>query len=180
MSTQRTAGIVALASGALLALLLVASAAGAPAGSAGAYGPWQMGPGMMGSGQWGSDWMRSWHTSGGMMGTGGGMMGYTSSGPAATAIPNATEVRVQVSNFAFAPVEIRLPKGTDVNLTLVNPSTTGVVHDLTVPALGIHVVANAGETKSIGLRNLAPGRYDALCSVPGHADLGMRATVIVE
>lgn len=63
--------------------------------------------------------------------------------------------------------------------TLVNPSENGTPHDLTVPALGIHIVAGAGETKTVGLRSLAAGRYDAYCSVPGHADRGMRATVVV-
>ncbi len=67
-----------------------------------------------------------------------------------------------------------------MNLTFTNPASTGVVHDFTVPALGIHIVANPGETKTVGLHSLAVGRYDAYCSVPGHADLGMRATVIVE
>jgi heme/copper-type cytochrome/quinol oxidase subunit 2 len=86
---------------------------------------------------------------------------------------------VQTANFSFSPSEIRLPKGADINLTLANPATNGVVHDLTVPALGIHVVANTGETRTIGLRSLAAGRYEAYCGMPGHADLGMRATVTV-
>lgn len=168
MSAQRTAGWVALVSGALLVLTLVVGALAAPPSAA--VTSWSIGPGMMGSG----------HMGGGMMGMGPGMMGFGSSGPAATAIPNASEVRLQAANFSFTPSEIRLPKGTDVNLTLVNPAGTGVVHDFTVPGLGIHLVANPGETKTVGLRGLAAGRYDAYCSVPGHADLGMRATVIVE
>ena len=108
------------------------------------------------------------------------MMGFGTSGPASTPIPNATEVRVQAANFSFTPNEVHLPKNADVNLTFTNAAGTGVVHDFTVPALGIHIVANPGETKTVGLRGLAAGRYDAYCSVPGHADLGMRATVILE
>lgn len=163
MTAQRTAGLTALVSGALLVATVVISAfAGTPA--TGAFG---MGSGMMGTGS-------------GMMGMGSGMMGFGSSGPAATAIPGASEVRVQASNFAFAPNEIRLPKNADVNLTFSNAAGTGVAHDLTVPSLGIHVVANPGEARTIGLRGLAAGRYDAYCSVAGHTDLGMRAIVIVE
>jgi uncharacterized cupredoxin-like copper-binding protein len=30
----------------------------------------------------------------------------------------------------------------------------------------------------VGLRGLAAGPYDAYCSVPGHANLGMRAVVV--
>jgi plastocyanin len=172
MRAQRTAGLIALTSGLALVLALVVSGFVGPAAfadtSSGGHGP--MGTGMM----------DATHMGNGMMGMGPGMMGFGSSGPAATAIPNATEVRIQAANFGFSPNEIRLPKNTDVNLTFTNPSGTGVVHDFTVPALGIHVVANPGETKTVGLRGLAAGRYDAYCSVPGHADLGMRATVIVE
>lgn len=163
--TVRTvAGWVAFGASLLLLLGIAVSSMAAATGlvdEAGSAG-W-MGPGMMGSGQMGP-----------------GMMGFGASGPAATAIPNAAEVQVQASNFSFAPSEIRLPAGTGVNLTLSNPASTGVAHDLTVRALGIHIVASAGATQTVGLRGLAAGRYDAYCSVPGHADLGMRATVVVE
>lgn len=173
MNVQRVAGWVAVISGALLAAGLVGSAFVSAAGL-GATGGWtaMMGAGMTGNGMMGN----------GMMGNGammrGGMMGFGTSGPASTPIPSAPEVRVQATNFALTPSEIRLPKNADVNLTLGNG--TAVIHDLTVPGLGIHIVANPGETKTVGLRGLAAGRYDAYCSVPGHADLGMRATVIVE
>ena len=165
MNAQRIAGFTALIAGLLLVFATVGSAM---SGATGAFGKdpsisWRVGPGMMGSGQMGP-----------------GMMGFGASGPAATAIPGATEVRVQAANFSFTPSEVRLSKGADVNLTLVNSAANGAVHDLTVPALGIHIVANAGETRTAGLRGLAAGRYDAYCSVPGHADLGMRATVVVE
>ena len=154
MNTQRIAGLTALTAGLLLVFAVATSAIVSATGAVG--GPstlWQMGP---------------------------GMMGFGASGSATTAIPGATEVRVQAANFSFTPSEIRLPKGADVNLTLVSPAANGVAHDLTVPALGIHIVANAGETRTAGLRGLTAGRYDAYCSVPGHADLGMRATVVVE
>jgi heme/copper-type cytochrome/quinol oxidase subunit 2 len=172
MRAQRIAGVVALTSGLLLVLALVVSAFAGPTAFAnpGSGASWPVGPGMMGAG----------HMGNGLTGMGPGMMGFGSSGPAATAIPSAPEVRVQAANFSFSPNEIRLPKGAEVNLTFTNTAGTGVVHDLTVPALGIHVVANPGETKTVGLRGLAVGRYDAYCSVPGHADLGMRATVVVE
>lgn len=88
---------------------------------------------------------------------GPGMMGLGTSGPASSAIPNAPEVRVQAANFSFTPNEVHLLKNADVNLTFTNPAGTGVVHDFTVPALGIHIVANPGETKTVGLRNLAAG-----------------------
>jgi len=111
---------------------------------------------------------------------GPGMMGFGGSGPAASPIPGATEIRVDAFNFGFSPSEVHLPKNTDVNLTFSNPAGTGVPHDVTVPALGIHVVANPGETRTIGLPGLPPGRYDAYCSVPGHAASGMVARLVIE
>ena len=169
MNTQRIAGLSALIAGLLLVFAVAGSAITGATGTLGDPSTaWQMGPGMPGTG----------HVGPGMMGP--GMMGFGTSGPAATAVPGATEVRVQAANFAFTPRDIRLPKSAEVNLTLVNPAANGVVHDLTVPALGIHIVANAGETRTAGLRGLTAGRYDAYCSVLGHADLGMRATVVVE
>lgn len=111
---------------------------------------------------------------------GPGMMGFGNSTPAASPIPGAREARVAAVNFGFDPGQVRLPKDSEVNLTFANPSATGTLHDFTVPALGIHVVANPGETRTIGLRGLPAGRYDAYCSVAAHAEMGMRATVIVE
>lgn len=164
------AGWIALLSGGLLVVAVAGSALVADT-SRGA-GPtslnWMMGRGAYGQGP-------------GQMGNGmGGMMGFGSSGPASSALPGAQTVTVEAKNFGFAPSEIRLPANADVNLTLVNPKATAALHDLTVPALGIHLVADAGETKTVGLRGLAAGRYDAFCSVPGHADLGMRAVLIVQ
>ena len=162
MNAQRIAGFTALIAGAIVVIGMLAQAVAGPSAFGGAGG-WPMGPRMMGGG-----------------GMGPGMMGWGTSGPASSPIPNAPEVRVQAANFSFTPNEVHLPKNADVNLTFTNPSSTGVVHDFTVPALGIHMVANPGETRTVGLRGLPAGRYDAYCSVPGHADSGMRATVIVE
>ena len=173
MTARTIAGWTALASGLLLVVAMAGSAL--VAGVTGNVNPtafrWMTGTGM------GPEMMR-FGTGPGRMGP--GMMGFGTSGPAATPIPGAAEVRVEAANFSFTPNEIRLPANADVNLTLVNPSETGTPHDLTVPTLGIHIMAGAGETKTVGVRGLAPGRYDAYCSVPGHADRGMRATVVVQ
>jgi len=158
LTPRAIAGWIALASGALLVVgMVITSLSTSPAAG------FPMGPGAMGGYPMGP-----------------GMMGFGGSGPAASAIPGATEIRVDAFNFGFSPSEVRLPKNTDVNLTLSNPGANGVLHDLTVPALGIHVVANAGETRTIGLRGLPPGRYDAYCSVPGHAASGMVARLVIE
>ncbi len=169
MRAQTVAGWVAVGAGlALVSALLVSAIAPAiEGGSSGAS--WPMGPGMIGG---------PGHVGGGQMGP--GMMGFGNAGPASTAIPGANEIRVQAANFGFSPSQIHVAKNTALNLTLRNPAETGVVHDLTAPALGIHIVAGAGATTTVGLAGLAEGSYEVYCSVPGHADLGMRATLVVE
>ena len=158
MSSRAIAGWTATASGTLLigGMVLTTFSTSPAAG-------FPLGPGMMGG-----------------YAMGPGMMGFGGSGPAASPIPGATEIRVDALKFGFSPSEVHLPKNTDVNLTFSNPAGNGVVHDFTVPALGIHVVANPGETRTIGLHGLPPGRYDAYCSVPGHAASGMVARLVIE
>lgn len=95
----------------------------------------------------------------------------------APAIPGAPEVAVSAMDIHFSAPEITLPAH-EVNLTLRND---GVLrHDLTIPALGVHIGAAPGQSVTAGLRDLPPGRYDGYCSVSGHADAGMRITVRVD
>lgn len=172
MMARTIAGWVALVSGALLVLGLVAgSVYGAGGGwvATTASGRTGMGPGMMpGAGMM----PRGGAGMGGMMPGFGGM--YAGQGP----IAGAPEVRVEAQSFSFHPNEIRIPKDHAVNLTLVN--TADLLHDLTVPSLGIQIVAPAGTTRTVGVPSIPAGRYVAYCSVPAHADAGMRATLIVE
>ena len=167
MDTTKIAGLTAAVAGiALLVLMLVTAVAG-PGFAAG------MGAGYPGNGGNFS-----------MMGQGSQMMGahmggYASTGTAgAAAIPGATEVTITATEMSFSPGELRLPAGREVNLTLINRGQ--VLHDLTIPGLGVHIVAQPGESRTVGLRDLAPGRSAGFCSVPGHAEAGMRVTVVVE
>jgi heme/copper-type cytochrome/quinol oxidase subunit 2 len=176
VNARNVAGWTALVSGALLVVGIVVAALAAPGtsvtatamgpgmmGGGGMIGPAMMGPGMMGGGY-----------AGGM----GMMHGWGPSTGTSTTRPGVAQVTVRALNFAFEPNEIRLPKDAEVDLTLVN--STSVVHDVTVPALGIQLVAPAGTTRTLALSRLPAGRYVGYCSVPGHAELGMRVTVIVE
>lgn len=190
MNATRIAGTVAAVSGAALLVLTIVSGAAAAVGAASAFGspnapatmPFGMGGGQMGGGMMGGGGMGpGMMGSGGMMGPGMGpgmMPGWgTGTGTSGAAIPGATEVRVTATEFALSPTEIVLPAGGPVNLTLVNRGAAP--HDLTVPALGIRIVAAPGQTQSVGLRDLRAGSYPAYCSVSGHAAAGMRATVVV-
>lgn len=93
------------------------------------------------------------------------------------AIPGAPEVVVTAKDIHFSVGEIRLPS-TGVNLKLRNDGV--LPHDLSIPALGVHIAAHSGESITTGLRDLAKGRYPGYCSVSGHADAGMEVVVIVD
>ena len=96
---------------------------------------------------------------------------------ASPAIPGAPEVAVTAKDIQFSVSEIRLPS-TEVNLTLRNDGF--LPHDLTIPALGVHIAAGSGHSITTGLRDLPKGRYSGYCGVSGHADAGMELVVIVD
>ena len=114
-------------------------------------------------------------------GMGPGMMGglWTDASVAGTvepAFPEADELTVQMDDFAFAPSDITVQAG-QVNLTLVNAGAAA--HDLTVPELDIRILVVPGESVTTGVEFDTPGTYDTLCSIPGHAALGMTGSLIV-
>ena len=154
---SRTLGIVLIVVGILGLLGTSWAASWAPA-------PWAPGPSGVGSG-----WMRSMHE--GMTGQGPGRQ----AAPAPE--PGAREVRVAARDFSFSPAEFAAPAGTPVNVVLVNQG--GVLHDLTIPALGLGLVASPGATASGALSAPRAGRYEVFCSVPGHRDAGMAGVLVV-
>lgn len=182
MNATKFAGVVAIASGVALLVAVIASAIAGPGPGFGSGAGWSvpggMGPGHMGNVPMGPGMMGSGGMAPGMMGP-GHMGGYGPGSPAAdTTIPGAPAVTVTANELSFSPTEVSLPANAPANLTLVNRSA--LPHDLTVPALGVRVVAGPGETRTVGLRALPAGRYAAYCSVPGHADAGMRMLVVVQ
>ena len=96
---------------------------------------------------------------------------------ASPTIVGAPEVVVTAKDIHFSQTELRLPAG-EVNLTLRNDGV--LPHDLTIPALGVHIAAGSGQSVTTGLRDLPKGRYSGYCGVSGHADAGMRLEVAVD
>jgi uncharacterized cupredoxin-like copper-binding protein len=136
-----------------------------------------MGPGMMGGlGTGPGVGMMGGGMGPGMMGQGHMSFGGVSRGVTGP-IAGAPTVTVTATEFKLAPAEITLA-AREANLTLVDQGV--VAHDITVPDLGIRIVAAAGTTTTVGLRDLPPGRYAGYCSVPGHAEAGMRIAVVVQ
>ena len=170
MRPQRVAGLVALVSGSLLLLgaIVAPFAPDVFAPSGGASWSSGMGPGHMAGMPMGMGMMGPAHMGAGMMG------GWRSGGGAPLA--DAPTVTVTAREFGFSPATLTLPSG-PVNVRLVNEGS--LWHDLTVAPLALSIGAAPGSAQTYGYPSLAPGTYTAICTVPGHAEAGMRLVVTV-
>ena len=113
---------------------------------------------------------------GGMDGGGGHMHGgkVVQPDPVAT---GARVIHVVASSFKLVPSSITVVTGENVAIELEATDTT---HDFVVDGPPGHVVAaGAGETVTGGLRIDEPGEYVVYCSLPGHRQAGMEASLRV-
>lgn len=108
----------------------------------------------------------------------GGHMGWRGSASSNTeVVDGARVIDVEAGDLWFDPATVEVTAREPVNLRLVN---TGVAfHDLTVPALDVVLAAEPGEQAVGSVEFTEPGRYEFYCSVPGHAQGGMRGTIVV-
>ena len=107
----------------------------------------------------------------------------TAASPSANASPTgtktATVITVSGSEFAFTPSSITVKKGQPVQLTFKN--TGQYPHNWTVSALGIKTpTVQSGQSTTITFTPTQTGSFTYICTVPGHADRGMKGTLIVQ
>jgi len=110
----------------------------------------------------------------------GWMMGWGRAAPAGSAaapIAGAQRLPISLVDFGFQPGEIRVQAGAPVNLELIN--TGRILHDLTIPALGVRAVVPPGQRTTVGLPAVSGGSYEFYCSVPGHREAGMIGRLLV-
>ena len=112
---------------------------------------------------------------GGCGGSGSGGSGSGGSGQPAGSI------KVTMSEFKFDPAAISAHSG-KVTFFLVNSGS--VAHDMVVMSpdgkrVGASDLVQGGNTDLFTIANLAAGSYQVICSQPGHADAGMKATLSV-
>ena len=87
-----------------------------------------------------------------------------------------TPVTVSLSEFAISPAAITVPEGG--SLTVTNGGTAA--HNFSVEGTDVVTADLAGgESETLDLSGLAPGDYDVLCTIAGHADSGMTGTLTI-
>lgn len=111
---------------------------------------------------------------GGMMGDMDGESGRSGPPPSS----GAPDVRVAAFEFGFEPREVKVRAGETVNLVLDNRGM--MFHTLTLGRLGFDLRAEGGRSIGSSLKPAEPGRYEFICTVPGHANSGMRAVLVME
>lgn len=97
-------------------------------------------------------------------------------GSDATASAAAGPVAVALSEFAIAPSTVVVPLGGSIAI-----SNNGAI-DHNVAVLDTAVTSAdlpAGGTETLDLSSLEPGTYELFCSIPGHKDSGMTATLTI-
>jgi nitrite reductase (NO-forming) len=80
--------------------------------------------------------------------------------------------------FNFDQPELRARAGETVALRLDNTHTAP--HSFDIDELNIHVPIPAGDSSLALFKPATPGTYTYYCSVPGHRELGMEGTLVVE
>lgn len=117
---------------------------------------------------------------------------------------SAERIDVKADEFSFEPAVVTVRAGTEYRLVLQN--TGAVLHDWTIERIAatavagtetarhdmggmnrmvgsgdrLHVAAAAGKATELTFTPTEPGEYEYACTVPGHADLGMRGRLVVQ
>jgi uncharacterized cupredoxin-like copper-binding protein len=87
------------------------------------------------------------------------------------------ELKVTATEFALTPSALEVPAGAPFTLTFVNKGN--IDHDVTIAAATLHLAAAPGNTAEGTFTIDQPGSYEMVCSIPGHAEAGMKATLTV-
>ena len=97
--------------------------------------------------------------------------------PAADSGDAVADVMVEAGEFFFEPAEFTIAADTDVGIQINNSGS--LPHDFTILKTDYAVDFEAGATGELTV-NLPAGTYQVDCTIPGHAEQGMVATLIVE
>lgn len=86
--------------------------------------------------------------------------------------PIGRQIIIEASDFSFKPAIIQIPSNETVEVVLRNNGK--VQHNFEVPGLNIHILAQPGNQAVGTLLISKPGDYQAVCTIPGHKEAGMK------
>ena len=99
-------------------------------------------------------------------------------GFAATAAFADTMTTVVAKKFSFEPSELTAEAGETVTIAFKNQGSLS--HNLTFKNLDAKTeTIQTGNTRTIELQVDEPGTYQFVCTVPGHAQAGMKGKLVV-
>jgi plastocyanin len=101
-------------------------------------------------------------------------------GAPASPVAGVAPLSVTTREWRFEPASLHLEAGQAITLSVTN--TGGQLHTFTVPQLGLDTGPLApGATGQLAVSGPADhGRYEVLCTFPGHAEAGMVGTLVVD
>jgi uncharacterized cupredoxin-like copper-binding protein len=87
------------------------------------------------------------------------------------------ELVIKAMEFSFTPSSIRVIVGQKIRITLDN--TGQVEHDFEIAGTNIHIHAAPGKKSSMIVSLDKAGYYQVICTLPGHKEVGMTASIHV-
>lgn len=103
--------------------------------------------------------------------------GLVSGGETAVSLPPNTLIYT-TKEMRFGHTELRIQAGQEITLQLENYDL--YAHSFDIDELNLHVQMPANSQTTAQFTAPKPGIYTIYCSVPGHQEAGMIATLVVE
>ena len=91
-------------------------------------------------------------------------------------VTKTSTAEVSLKDSSIRPNPIVLATGM-ADITVHNDGT--IVHNFSITGVGTTANLDAGKSTTLSVHGLAPGTYQAICTILGHAAAGMTATVTV-
>lgn len=99
--------------------------------------------------------------------------------PTAEPAPAPGTYDVEMKDIAFAETTFTVPANTEITINLSN--TGASPHAFDIDELNVHSGDySSGQTGTVTFNTGAPGTFTYYCSIPGHKELGMVGTLVVE
>lgn len=88
-------------------------------------------------------------------------------------------IKITAIEWKFQPAELTLDVSVPVQLTELNEGT--IQHDFAIEALGISLpLLDPGKSQSVRFTPTKKGTFEFKCTIPGHAEVGMKGTITVK